>query len=172
MIDMISTVEDAKAALADPEAFVQTMLAAAGPAAKKLLIAKLRPKLEPHVLRDGLAWEDVAPALELVDSVSELEAAMDDPEAFLARLLTVAGPAAKRMAIARLRPSLEPLLQKADKADLGLDWKSLVPVLELVESAEELEAGLVDPEAFLARLLSSDETRGAAAAADAYMDAS
>ena len=43
-----------------------------GPAAKKLLIAKLRPKLEPHAKKQGLAWEDIEPALFTIESVDDL----------------------------------------------------------------------------------------------------
>ena len=41
----------------------------------------------------GLIWEDVLPALELVDTPEELQAAFDDPEGFLRNLAVAAGPA-------------------------------------------------------------------------------
>ena len=59
------------------------MAVSTGPAAKKLAIAKLRPKLEPALTKQGLAWADVALALDAVDSPQELRAAVQDPSAFL-----------------------------------------------------------------------------------------
>ena len=74
----------------------------------------------------------------------------------------VLDPAAKAFAIAKLRPVMEPLLQKpgnightgvlSKAASSGLDWKSLVPMLELLDSVEELEAALADPDEFLQTL--------------------
>merc|ERR1719316_2556412 len=98
-----------------------------GPAAKKLLIAKLRPKLEPHLERQGLEWCDVVPALELVDSAEELEAAIADPEGFFKSLADSMGPAAKKWLIAKVRPKLEPHLEKQ-----GLEWCDVVPALEMM----------------------------------------
>ena len=86
-----------------------------------LLIAKLRPKLEPVVEKQGLEWGDVVPALELVDSVEELEAAIADPEAFLQSLAHSMGPAAKKFLVAKLRPKLEPQLEKQ-----GLQWSAML----------------------------------------------
>ena len=50
------------------------------------------------------------PALELMDSAQELEAAIDDPETFLKQLLAAVGPVAKQLALAKLRPRVEPVL--------------------------------------------------------------
>ena len=43
------------------------LLNVAGPVGKKVAVARLRPKLEPRLAKEGLAWGDVMPALELVD---------------------------------------------------------------------------------------------------------
>ena len=60
--------------------------------------------------KQGLAWEGVIPALEMVDSLEELEKLADQPEAFLERLLTVAaGPAATGLLIARRKPEAGPI---------------------------------------------------------------
>ena len=58
-----------------------------------------------------------------------------------------AGAIGKKMAIAKLGPKLAPWLAKH-----GLALQDVLPVLELVDSMEELAAALADPEAFLARL--------------------
>ena len=139
-----------KQILDDPEAFLQTLVAAAGPYAKRLALAKLRPVLSPHVEKRGLAWEDVVPAITLISSADELQTALDDPEAFVRELLASAGPVAKKIAAAKLRPKLEPKLAKHE-----LEWADVMPALELMDTVEELEAAIDDPEAFCRRLLSA-----------------
>ena len=61
--------------MGDPAQFFARLVSSAGPAAKKLAMAKLRPVLEPHVKRQGLAWEDVLPILDTVDTAKELQEA-------------------------------------------------------------------------------------------------
>ena len=46
-----------------------------------------------------------------------------------------------RLAIARLKPVLEPLLERQ-----SLSWKEALPALELIDSLEEVEESLLDPE--------------------------
>ena len=62
-------------AMSDPVGFFERVIASAGPAAKKLAMAKLRPVLEPHVKKQGLAWADVLPILDTVDTAKELQEA-------------------------------------------------------------------------------------------------
>ena len=59
----------------------------------------------------------VVPALEQVDTPDELMAALEDPEAFLKSMASSLGPVGIRLAIAKLRPKLEPVLKKQ-----GLSW--------------------------------------------------
>ena len=66
--------------------FSMQVIAAAGPAAKAMLMAKLRGLLIPIVAKRGLVWEDIALQMEMVSSMEDLEQAMADPEAFLAQL--------------------------------------------------------------------------------------
>ena len=62
-------------------------------------MAKLKPLLTPQLQKYQLEWEDVQPALELVDSVEELRAAVNEPEAFVKQLMEEAvGPVAIRFA--------------------------------------------------------------------------
>ena len=44
---------------------------AAGPAVKKLLTAEWKPELVSMLAKQGLAWEDALPALEMMDSLEE-----------------------------------------------------------------------------------------------------
>ena len=63
-LEAVDSAEELAAAVNDPAAFFAKLGEAAGPAAKKLLIAKLRPKAGPYLKRHGLDWADVVPALE------------------------------------------------------------------------------------------------------------
>ena len=57
-----------------------------------------------------MVWEDALPALELIDTLEEVQAAIADPEAFLTNLASASAPVAIRLAIAKLKPTLQPLL--------------------------------------------------------------
>ena len=148
VIEATAGVERLQQALEDPETFLTSILSMVGPIAKKMAAAKLRPALEALVAKQGLEWADVGPALELMDSVEELEAALDDPEAFVAGLLSAVGPVGQRIALAKLRPKLEPLLASRH----AMSWEDALPALELVESIAELEAALEDPAALLLQI--------------------
>ena len=79
-------------ALGDPEGFLEKLMEKGGPIAKKMLIAKMRPKAEPKLKRKGLVWEDVVPVLESIDSVEELKAAVTDPMAKLEEMADASKP--------------------------------------------------------------------------------
>ena len=91
-------------------------------------MAKLRPHLSQPLLRHGLSWDDVLPALELVDDVHE---AFANPAAFFERLISANGPAARRLLICKLRPILQRPLE-----DRGLTWDNFFPVLERFDHSE------------------------------------
>jgi hypothetical protein len=148
MLEAVDTLDELQKALNDPESFLkQLLVGASGQVARKLLLSKLKPLLEPHLQQQSLAWADVQPALELVDSLAELEEASSNPEAFFKKLLKGGGPAARRMLIAQLRPRMEPRLHQE-----GLEWSDLQPMLESVDTQDELQKALSDPESFLTQL--------------------
>jgi hypothetical protein len=91
-----------------------------------------------------LAWADVLPALELVDSVDEIQAAVDDPDSFVQRLMEAAGPATKAMLVAKLRAILA-LLAKSR----GLDLEDIAATMDMESNVEDLEKAVSEPEAFL-----------------------
>merc|ERR1719460_1637242 len=115
------------------------------PAGKKLAMMKLRPKLEPHLKKQGLTFEDVIPALEQVDTIEELQAALANPSEFLENLAKSTGPAMKK-----LRPKLEPHLKKQ-----GLTFEDVIPALEQVDTIEELQDAHENPSEFLEKLARS-----------------
>jgi hypothetical protein len=90
----------------------------------------------------------VVPVLETIDSVTELKEAVADPAGFLERLASAGGPAAKKLAIMHLRPPLTPHLHT-----LGLEWADVVPVLEAIDSIDELREAIDDPQAILGRVV-------------------
>jgi predicted protein tyrosine phosphatase len=149
VLETIDSVEELRAAADDPEAFLEGVLRSSGPAAKKLAIMHLKPRLDPYLRARGLEWADVVPVLETIDSVEELRAAADDPEAFVDRVSRAGGPAAKTLAIMHLKPRLDPYLRAR-----GLEWTDMVLVLETIDSVEELRAAVNDPEAFVDRVIS------------------
>jgi hypothetical protein len=56
-------------------------------------------------------------------------------------------PLAKKLAIMRLKPKLEPKLKEQE-----LEWEDVVPVLEEVDTIEELKGAINEPAAFLEKL--------------------
>ena len=133
----------------DSEA-IDPLSSAAGPTARTMAFALLRRSLEPTLEQRGLEWDDVLPILEQMDSVEELQAACDDPEAFLLTLAQASSPAARKLAIASLRPALEPKL-----APHGFKWSDVMPVLEAFDTLEELQAAVAEPDSFIQALLTS-----------------
>merc|ERR1719162_1453172 len=87
ILETIDSVDELKAAAADPAAFFSRLSDLGGPAAVRLRIAMLKKPMVPVLAERGLAWGDVLPVLQLVDSVDELKAAAADPAAFFASAL-------------------------------------------------------------------------------------
>ena len=73
-------------------------------AARDHALQLLRPALEPVLRSRNLEWGDVLPALEKLDSIDELEAAVSEPEELLSSMVSSSGPVGKQMALAQLRP--------------------------------------------------------------------
>merc|ERR1719460_2324924 len=149
-LEQVDTIEELQAALANPSEFLENLAKSTGPAAKKLAMMKLRPKLEPHLKKQGLTFEDAIPALEQVDTIEELQAALANPSEFLENLAKSIGPAAKKFAMMKLRPKLKPHLKEQ-----GLTFEDVIPALEQVDTVEELQAALANPSEFLENLAKS-----------------
>jgi hypothetical protein len=144
VLETIDCIDELKAAIKEPVAFLEQIAKGSPRIAKKLAIMHLKPLLGSCLTKHGLEWSDVVPVLEEVDSVEELKEAVADAEGFLERLANACGPAAKKLAIMHLKPPLEPCLAKH-----GLEWSDVVPVLEEVDSVEELREAIGYPMAFL-----------------------
>merc|ERR1719331_2701302 len=110
-LEQVDTIEELQDAHENPSEFLEKVARSTGPAAKKYAMMKLRPKLKPHLEKQGLTFEDVRPALEQVDTIEELQAAVENPSEFLENLARSTGPAAKKYAMIQLRPKLKPHLE-------------------------------------------------------------
>jgi len=105
-------------------------------------LAKLRRAVEPLVQRYDIEWPEVQPIFEGL-TLSELQGALDGPEHFLAELAVAHGPLALKIAIAQLRPRMEPQARRA-----GMVWEDVHAALCSV-SVDELKAAMADPDAVL-----------------------
>jgi len=124
-LELVDTLEELQAALQNTQGFLQALLAKAGGPAKKLVIAKLRPKMQPYLLENDLVWSDMKPALEQVDSLEELQYALKNVKTFLKKLILADGPAAKKLMLVKLRRKLNPRTQSE-----GIDWEVLQDAVE------------------------------------------
>ena len=57
ILEAVDSVEELQAAMSNPEAFFEDAASSLGPVAFKLVLAKLRPKIEPVFLRQDVTWE-------------------------------------------------------------------------------------------------------------------
>merc|ERR1719396_258880 len=103
--------------------------------------------------QNGLTTEDLVPVLEAVDSIEDLKAAVSDPSGFLKKLVSAMGPdVGKRMAIAQIKRNKRTMEFAWQN---GLTTEDLVPVLEAVDSIEDLKAAVSDPSGVLKKLSSA-----------------
>ena len=148
-LELVDSLAELEEALKNPDAFFKKVLQRAGPAARRMLIAQLRPPVEPVLHDQGLQWSDVQPLLESVDSQKELQQALKDPASFLKKLLAGAGgQVARKMLLIKVKPVVEPYLQQQ-----GVIWVDVQPALELIASLRQLEEALSNPQVFFKKLL-------------------
>jgi len=137
----------------DPGAVLWKLAHATGGPAKKWTIAMLRPILEPELKKDGLQWgkwcdfrprrgsgisasnprprvhaDDAVPIFDAI-SVADLKLAVEteNPDQILWKLAEATGAFAKKWAIQKLRPLIEPELAKE-----SLVWDDLVPFIDAI----------------------------------------
>ena len=66
--ELQQAIEELQQAIDDPATFFANAAGALAPVAKRLLIDKARPFVEPHVLSAGLTWDEAVAMLEQIDS--------------------------------------------------------------------------------------------------------
>eukprot|EP01043_Picozoa_sp_COSAG02_P047982 COSAG02_NODE_4659_length_5123_cov_6.685709_1_plen_1319_part_10 len=106
---------------------------------KEDTLRTLQSVCEPILARRGLKWEEAKDAMVKLSSVLELQAALRDPEKFIADFFALLAPALKAVALKRLRPHVEPTLAKH-----GLTWEQAMPVLSQLTSIDRLHAAADD----------------------------
>ena len=119
----------------------------AGPV--RVALRAARPILEPELEdRYGLVWQDLQPLFPILTDEGQVELLVTDPLAFMQELWESgkAVEAVKVLAIFFMRPKIEPRLPPA------LDFETVVAVLRLVDTYDELQAAAMDPPEFMLRL--------------------
>jgi hypothetical protein len=150
MLNAIDSPEKLQLAMTNLDDFLANLVKTSSPAAMKLLMVMLKPKLEPVLKKEGLEWVDILPVLQAVDSVEKLQSAIKQPEQFLADLASISGPAAMKLFVVKLKPKLEPLVKKK-----GLEWADVLSMLHAVDSMDTSQSALDNLEVFLLDLAKS-----------------
>ena len=57
MLELVEPLDEVRAAPGDPDAFLQRVSGAGGPAGRRLVLGRLRPRLESLLLLRGVPWE-------------------------------------------------------------------------------------------------------------------
>eukprot|EP01043_Picozoa_sp_COSAG02_P069319 COSAG02_NODE_11827_length_1646_cov_4.280543_1_plen_331_part_10 len=142
VVHLVADPNGLRQAITGPAAFWDEMMSASGSVGKRLALAKLRSKLKPKLVERDLTWEDVLPAIEMLADMERLKQALNDPGAFMSELLSAVGPVGKKLALAKLRPKLEPRLARHDLA-----WDDVLPAVELISTLDELQKAATEPDA-------------------------
>ena len=186
LLEQIDTLEELQStiqqAVEDPEAFLKRLAGAAKPAAKRLMLSRLRRPIEKHLCPDDSKqakknfdeqWKnEILPALERIATMQALQealnSAMEDPKAFLTSLKDVAVqsggkvmfPIAKRTLIDKIKPKLMPFLR-----DKGITVNSDVVMavevaLKEINSIDDLQTALSDMRRFAEQLIPELQVAG------------
>tara|TARA_B100000900_G_scaffold330989_1_gene291591 strand:- start:29 stop:2101 length:2073 start_codon:yes stop_codon:yes gene_type:complete len=149
-VEMIANTQNIYKILDDPNAFIMDLIDTAKPIGKKVIISKLRPKIEDMLKEYNLEWEgELQPAIELLTDIPNLQKSLDNPDVFITELVNKAGPVGKKMIISNLRTQIEPMLDT-----YNLSWDEILPAIELFADLESLQNALDNPELFIEELLS------------------
>lgn len=117
------------------------LLRTAGEELAMYVVGRTVDELEAQV---GVASD--LPNMDGLPQVTEMKSLIKEQNALFVEMSREGGAAAMRFAIARLRPRLQPLVEKH-----GLEWKDILPVLELVKVDTLLDA-LEDPDELMRML--------------------
>eukprot|EP00966_Prymnesium_polylepis_P160442 3709341-Prymnesium_polylepis.2 len=146
-LDLVDDTDALQRAIDDPEEFLDNLTTVSAAAGVKLAVVKLKPRLSRWLERHALEWTDVEPALDLVDSLDDLRHAIDFPEKFLDDLAAESVAAGMKLTVVKLKPRLGRWMARYD-----LKWGDVEPVLELVDSFDDLRRAVEDPEGFIEHL--------------------
>jgi len=129
MAPEMESAEEVTEAKADFGAFLLKFAESFTPIACKMAISKVADKVRPTAEEKGFEWKNVVAASAFLDSASEVEAAADDPAAYLEKL-------DKPLAIVALKPLVD---------EKGWDWFKAAEALKEFD-LERLKAAAKEPE--------------------------
>ena len=135
--------------LSDPGAFLSDLASIGGELAGPAIIAKLKPKLQRHLDKLLLNWDDIEAAINdlPIEELQQMgQRALADPQSFLEQLAAEAMPQLKGIVIDRLCTKLAPELSRYRVTAAAL--KAAVNDLAMTRIQDVLS----DPGAFLATL--------------------
>ena len=186
LLEQVDTLEELQStiqqAVEDPEAFLKRLAGAAKPAAKRLMLSRLRRPIEKHLRLDDSkqarenfdkTWNnEILPALERITTIQAMQealnSAMEDPQAFLTSLKDIAVqqggkivfPIAKRTLVDKIKPKLMPYLR--DKGiTVSPDVVTAVQLeLDKINSIDDLQAALSDMRKFAEQLIPNLQVAG------------
>jgi predicted protein tyrosine phosphatase len=144
VINNVDSIKELQLAAGDPDDFMQLFAKCSVKIAIKFEMMKLQPELEPVLQNQGYHWADALQVMDLVENVEQLQGSAAHLESFMGSLARDSEKIALKCAIAKLRPKVQQVLNKC-----GLQWTDLLPIIEQVDSLEELQEGAVDPDGFL-----------------------
>ncbi|CAE7195578.1 unnamed protein product [Symbiodinium natans] len=113
------------------------------PMALKMALARLRMFVEPVLKEMQVLWDHARPIFRKVNSLRDLQVAIDDPKAFLSSLRGRSDDLGTEWRIAELRPKLE-----CQTSERGLFWEDMEPVLKSC-SRKEMQSAEEDGRRFL-----------------------
>ena len=147
VLELIDSPAKLEAAFEDPSILLDDIINIGGDAALGILIARAEEPLSKPLAKIGLEFEDVEPVLGLIDSMEKLQQAVTEPEAFLEELQQEGGAIGMRIALVNAKKALSMPLEKA-----GLDWEDVESAIEAIDSIEELQQAVADPDALFDKL--------------------
>lgn len=111
--------------------------------ARKMALARVRRFLEPLLQERQVSWEQARPILLEMNSLPQLQGAVDNPERFMKEAANRKDHIGQLWNIMLLRPQLEPIF-----LEQGLLWKDMQPVLERLPR-RDLKLAEEDPKTFI-----------------------
>jgi len=139
-VDSLDTAPKLQAAIGDPDAFISTALASSTAG----LIVMLKTKLKPICKKKGVPWSVVEPKMNALDTAEEIQSVVADVEGFVSKVLASSADALMFMLKGRLQAICE--LRR-------MPWSIVEPIIDAIDTVQELQDVLADPEAFLSQTM-------------------
>ena len=139
VLDELDTLEKLQAALTDPREFLKE---AGFVTTRDVLVPKVLDQLRKHYKELEIPWDQIEASVKGIESSEELEAILDDPRSFVRKLANLEIEAL----LPKLLDTVRPLA-----ASRSLPFDQVEKLAHEIDTVEEMEAAVADPEAFLKR---------------------